>query len=103
VNLGDGVDVLWWSSGPEDGFDGEGTDEWSSSKQKLDAGCSGKAGRRRRLCSVHAMGKNCRGAHLRFLYRGESLGARGEIPQIHPSTESKIDPKFVMNSIGFGS
>jgi hypothetical protein len=28
----------------EPSFDGKGTDEWSSSKQKLDAGCSGKAG-----------------------------------------------------------
>jgi hypothetical protein len=44
-------------------------------------------------------GKTAEGAHLGFLYRGESLGARREMPQIHPSNESKIAPKFVMDSI----
>jgi hypothetical protein len=48
-------------------------------------------------------GKTVEGAHLGFLYRGESFGARGEIPQIHPSTKSKTAPKFVTDSIGFGS
>jgi hypothetical protein len=47
--------------------------------------------------------KTVDGAHLGFLYRGKSLGARGEIPQIHRSTESKIAPKFVTDSIGFSS
>jgi hypothetical protein len=47
--------------------------------------------------------KTAEGAHLGFLYRGENLGARGEMPQIHPSTESKIAPKFIMDSAGFGS
>jgi hypothetical protein len=46
-------------------------------------------------------GKTTEGAHLRFRYRGASLGACREIPQIHPSTESKNAPKFVMDSIGF--
>jgi hypothetical protein len=48
-------------------------------------------------------GKTAEGAHLWFLYRGESLGAHGEMPKIHPSNESKIAPKFVTDSIGFGS
>jgi hypothetical protein len=43
--------------------------------------------------------KTVEGAHLGFLYRGKSLGARGEIPQIHRSTESKIAPKFVTDSV----
>jgi hypothetical protein len=99
ANLGDGVGILWWSSGPEDGFSGEGNDRWSSSKQKLSAGHSGEAEQWWRLCSVHTMGKNYRGDHLRFLYRGESLGEHGEIPQIHPSTELKIAPKFVTDLV----
>jgi hypothetical protein len=90
VNLGDSAGVLWWSSGPEDGSRGSGSDWWSPSQWRW-------------LCFALAMGKTAEGAHLWFLYRGESLGAHGEMPKIHPSNESKIAPKFVTDSIGFGS
>jgi hypothetical protein len=103
VNLGDGAGVLWWSSDPEDGSGGSGNDWWSPSKKTVGARCSGEAGRWWWPCSVLAVGKTAEGAHLRFLYRDESLGTRREMPQSHPSNESKIAPKFVMDSIGFGS
>jgi hypothetical protein len=48
-------------------------------------------------------GKTAKRAHLVFLYRGQGLGAHGEMPQIHPSSESMFAPKFVTDSIIFGS
>jgi hypothetical protein len=49
------------------------------------------------LSSGDSGGKVAEGVFLEPLYRAKSPGVRGESPRIHPSTESKIATKFVMD------